>query len=151
MKYIIIGICIMAIVVIGVARFFKSKLKISETSGASVGSRSEGELLPSMEQDEPAHDLVIQVEMLPAEVINGESGLVEITDSKVLARVNNLIPNLAQAGNAVNNAVHAVQTQGEVLYWAIIPAGAKLTDSSGTEGAVRGFYRGADGIQGHAN
>lgn len=151
MEYIVIGICIIATIVIGVARFFKSKSKISATLVASVGSRPEEELLPSVEQDEPAHDLLIQVEMLPAEVISGESELVEITDSKVLARVNNLIPNLAQAGNAVNNAVQAVQAQGEVLYRALIPAGAKLTDSRGIEGAVRGFYRGADGIQGHAN
>lgn len=60
--------------------------------------------------------------------------MVEITDSKVLARVNNLIPNLAQAGNAVNNAGQAVEAQGEVLYRAIIPAGAKLTNSRGMEG-----------------
>lgn len=38
---------------------------------------------------------------------------------------------------------------GEVLYRAIIPAGAKLTDSKAMEGAVRGFYHGADGIRGH--
>lgn len=37
------------------------------------------------------------------------------------------------------------------MYRAIIPAGAKLTNSREMEGAVRGFYRGADGIQGHAN
>lgn len=104
-----------------------------------------------MLQDTASQDLIIQVEILPPETIGDESGLVEITDSKVLARVNNLVPGLAQAGNAVNNTVHAVQAQGEVLYRAIIPAGAKLTDSRGMEGAVRGFYRGVDGIQGHAN
>lgn len=37
------------------------------------------------------------------------------------------------------------------MYRAIIPAGAKLTDSKAMEGAVRGFYHGADGIRGHAN
>lgn len=90
--------------------------------------------------------------MLPAEVIKDENALVEITDSKVLAHVNNLVPGLAQAVNATNNAAQAVQVaSGGVLYRAIIPAGAKLTDSKAMEGAVRGFYRGADGIQGHAN
>ena len=70
----------------------------------------------------------------------------------VLAHVNNLVPGLAQAVNATNNAAQAVQAaNGGVLYRAIIPAGAKLTDSKAMEGAVRGFYRGADGIQGHAN
>ena len=99
-----------------------------------------------------ANELVIQMEMLPAEAIEDDTKLVEITDSKVLAHVNNLVPGLAQAGNAVNNAAQAVQaTNGEVLYRAIIPVGAKLTDSKAMEGAVRGIYHGADGIRGHAN
>ncbi|MDE6529138.1 MAG: hypothetical protein K2K96_00015 [Lachnospiraceae bacterium] len=86
--------------------------------------------------------------MLPVRAIKDESKLVEITDSKVLAHINNLIPGLAQAGNAVNNVAHA---NSEVLYRAIIPAGAKLTNSKAMEGAVRGFYHGVDGLQGHAN
>ena len=58
---------------------------------------------------------------------------------------------MAQAGNAVNNAAQAVKAAyGEILYRAIIPAGAKLTDSKAMEGAVRGIYHGADGIRGHA-
>lgn len=153
MEYIVIGICIVAIVAIGVRMFFKPKSKASATPTVSASSKADEELSLSSPQSETAQDLVIQVEMLPAEAISGEISeisLVEITDSKVLARVNNLIPNLAQAGNAVNTAVQAVQAQGEVLYRAIIPVGAKLTDSRGMEGAVRGFYRGADGIQGHA-
>ena len=62
--------------------------------------------------------------MLPAEEIPDESRLVEITDSKVLARVNNLVPGLAQAGVAGTNAVQAAKARNEVLYRAIIPAGA---------------------------
>lgn len=65
--------------------------------------------------------------------------------------MNNLVPGLAQAGNTANNAVQAVQTNGEVLYRAIIPAGAKLMDSRAMENAVRGIYHGADGIKGSAN
>ncbi|WP_207707205.1 hypothetical protein [Peptostreptococcus porci] len=85
-----------------------------------------------------ANELVIQMEKLPAEAIDDETKLVEITDSKVLAHV----PELAQDGNAAN---------GEVLYRAVIPAGAKLTNSKAMEGAVRGIYHGVDGINGHAN
>lgn len=129
MEYIVIGICIVAIVAIGARIFFKPKSKASAIPTVSAPSKADEELSLSSPQGETAQDLDIQFEMLPAEVISGESSLVEITDSKVLARVNNLIPNLAQAGNAVNNAVQAVQAQGEVLYRAIIPAGAKLTDS----------------------
>lgn len=151
MEYIIIGVCIIAIVVIGAVVFLKPKTKAANSLSASTISTDTSSEASPMLQDAASQDLIIQVEILPPETIGDESGLVEITDSKVLARVNNLVPGLAQAGNAVNNAVHAVQAQGEVLYRAIIPAGAKLTDSRGMEGAVRGFYRGADGIQGHAN
>ena len=97
------------------------------------------------------NELVIQMEMLPAEEVIDENKLVEIKDRKVLAHVNNLIPGFAQVGNAAHNAVQATQAKGEVLYRAIIPAGAKLTDSKAMENAVRGIYHGADGIKGHAN
>lgn len=60
------------------------------------------------------------MEMVPVESIPDEGKLVEITDSKVLVHVNNLVPGLCQAGVDGNKA-------------------------------VRGFYYGADGIQGHAN
>lgn len=91
------------------------------------------------------------MEMLPVGSIIDESRLVEIKSSKVLAHVNNLIPELAQVGNTANNAIQAVQANSEVLYKAIIPAGAKLTNSNAMENAVRGIYHGADGIKGHAN
>ena len=97
--------------------------------------------------DEP----VIQMEMLPAEAISDESMLVEITDSEVLSRVSNLFSGLVQAGIPGSNAVQTAKAGSEVLYRAIIPAGAKLTNSMAMEGAVRGFYRVADKIRGHAN
>ena len=150
MEYIGLGICTVAVIAICVLLILKLKKK-DKTLTELVESNEEkakSELLNVEEQNE----LIIQLEMLPAEAIEDESKLVEITDSKVLARVNNLIPSLAQAGNAVNNVAQAVQAaNGEVLYRAIIPAGAKLTNSKAMEGAVRGFYRGIDGIQGHAN
>lgn len=150
MEYIGIGICAVAVIVICVVSILKSKKK-DETLGELVESHQEkakSELLNVEEQNE----LIIQMEMLPVEVIEDEGKLVEITDSKILAHVNNLIPGLAQAGNAVNNVTQAVQAaKGKVLYRAIIPAGAKLTNSKSMEGAVRGIYHGADGIQGHAD
>lgn len=150
MEYLGIGICTVAVIAICVLLILKLKKK-DKTLTELVESNEEkakSELLNVEEQNE----LIIHLEMLPAEAIEDESKLVEITDSKVLARVNNLIPGLAQAGNAVNNVAQAVQAaNGEVLYRAIIPAGAKLTNSKAMEGAVRGFYRGIDGIQGHAN
>lgn len=152
MEYVIIGI-IIVVIAAGIILYTKSKKKetvLSETKDASntVLVKQNGALSEMHQTDE----VVIQMEMLPAESIGYESSLVEITDSKVLAHINNLVPGLAQAGNAVNNAAQAVQAaNGEVLYRAVIPVGAKLTNSKAMEGAVRGIYHGTDGIKGHAN
>lgn len=43
------------------------------------------------------------------------------------------------------------QANNEVVYRAILPAGAKLVNSKDMGNAFRGFFRGADGIRGHAN
>lgn len=149
MEYVIIGACIVAAIVVGVVLYLKNKQAKDEPENTAVAAicLSNSELKTS----EVANELVIQMELLPVEAIPDENKLVEITDSKVLARVNNLVPGLAQAGNAVNNAAQAAKANGEVLYRAIIPSGAKLTDSKAMEGAVRGIYHGADGIKGHAN
>lgn len=153
MEYIGIGIIVAAVIAVGIILYTKLKKKDAVSSDA-IGNvnppvvKGKGTLAEIHQADE----LVIQMEMLPAEAIEDESRLVEITDSKVLAHVNNLVPGLAQAVNALNNAAQAVKAaNGEVLYRAIIPAGAKLTDSKAMEGAVRGIYHGADGIRGHAN
>lgn len=67
---------------------------------------------------------------------------------KLLAHVNNLIPNLMQTGISANNVV---KSTSDVVYLAIIPAGATLTNSKSMNGAVRGIYHGNNGIQGQAN
>lgn len=146
MEYIIIGICVTVIIAVGVVLYLKNK-QSKENPEVVVNKPSEVEL----QTTEVSKEIVIQMELLPAEAIPDETKLVEIMDSKVLAHVNNLVPGLEQAGNAVNNAAQAAKANGEVLYRAIIPAGAKLSDSKAMEGAVRGIYHGADGIKGHAN
>lgn len=152
MEYIIIGVlCIIVFVAIGAVVIFKSKIKVTNSLSPSVVPTDTSNKATSMLQDTASQEFRIQVEMLPTEMIGDKNELIEITDSKVLSRVNNLVPGLVQVGNAISNAVQAAQAQGEVLYRAIIPAGAKLIDSRAMDGAVRGFYRGADGIQGHAN
>lgn len=152
MEYITIGVCILAVVVIGAVVMLKSKIKATNSlSPSETSTDSSSRATTSMLQDTASQEFRIPVEMLPAETISDESELIEITDSRVLARVNSLVPGLVQTGNAINNAVQAAQTQGEVLYRAIIPAGTKLADSRAMDGAVRGFYHGSEGIQGHAN
>lgn len=100
------------------------------------------------EVQQNTNQLMIRLEQVSLEEIKDADKLIEIKDEKLLARIDNLIPGLLQAGNAANNAI---QANGELLYQAIIPAGAKLANSKDMEGAVRGFYHGADGINGHAN
>lgn len=151
MEYVIIGIVISVAVAIGVMIFLKSK----ENTSAIVPERFEQDEEKATAQPIPTEcnlqELVIQLEMLPVEDIPDENKLVEITDSRVLAHVDNLIPGLVQVGNLANNAKQAIQANSQVLYKAVIPTGAKLANSKELEGAVRGFYHGANGIGGHAN
>lgn len=140
MEYIGIGIAVAVIITAGIIIYSILKKREVIPSG-------DREVIPSGD-----NELNILIEMLSAEAIDDDTKLVEITDSKVLAHVNNLVPGFVKVGNAVNNVAQAVQaTNGGVLYRAVIPAGAKLTNSKALEGAVRGIYHGADGIKGHAN
>ena len=155
MEYVAIGVCLIAIIAVGVILYQRKKKEattesfVPSTVIIPAPAREGALILPA--QEDALQEISIHIEMLPAEVIPEGSKLAEITDSKVLAHVNQLVPNLAQAGNAVNNAVQAVQANGEVLYRAIIPAGAKLANSRDMAGAARGIFHGADGIRGHAN
>ena len=149
MEYVIIAVCIIVALAIVAVVYVKTRKAVEKQELIVVGDNNE--IAQSLVDDYSANEMIVMVEQLPVETIEDESKLMEITDSKVLARVNNLVPGLVQAGNAINNASQAVKENGEVLYRAIIPAGARLTDSKAMEGAFRGFYRGTDGIQGHAN
>ncbi|ALB48008.1 hypothetical protein [Clostridium beijerinckii] len=146
MNYVIIAICIIAVLMIGVVVFMKMR-KPTDSQEFSV-IETKNEVISSSMDDYSANEMIVMVDQLPVESIEDESMLTEITDSKVLAHVNNLVPGLLQAGNAANNAV---QANGQVLYQAIIPAGAKLANSKDMTEAVRGIYHGAGGINGHAN
>ena len=166
MKY--IGFLLPVIVLIIGVIFFLKRRKQSHRSENSAGENTDIntdiDTDIHMEPEEPPAEEkppAIPVEMLPAEAIPDKSKLVEITDPMLLARIDQLIPGLLQAGAAaenvlqagaaaVNSAVQAVPDSGEVLYRAIIPAGTQLAESQNMEGAVRGFYHGADGIGGHA-
>ena len=150
MEYIGIGICVIAVVAICI--FIVKRKKNAKEANQNEDVKTDGEERAIAISNDAPVELVIEMEMFPAETIKDENALVEITDSNVIAHVNNLVPGLAQVGNAVNNVAQAVEAANVgVLYRAIIPAGTKLTGSKAMEGAVRGFYRGAEGIQGHAN
>lgn len=146
MEYVIIGLVAVVAVVIMVSWWQRRELK--QPQEATEPQRQETQtLIPTPVSDDTGQRLV-RLEQLPVTAIPENLELVEIKDHRVLARIDNLVPDLLQAGNAARNAV---QANGQVLYQAIIPAGAKLADSRDMAGAVRGIYHGADGIQGHAN
>lgn len=145
------GIIAAAVITVVVVIFLQSNRKASSVT-LDQGNEIQDEMKTrTSSADSQLREFVIQMGTLPVEAIQNEDRLVEITDSQVLAHVNNLIPGLGQVLNAANNVAQAIQTNGEVLYRAIIPAGAKLAESKAMEGAVRGIYHGLNGIQGHAN
>lgn len=154
-EYAVVGICIVAVVMIAaflINRLKKTNIPKDENSSDLNNSAMIVKKTSKLSQpDQKLDELVIQMEMLPVEAISDDSKLVEITDSKILGRVSNLFSGLMQASIAGSNAVQTAKAGSEVLYRAIIPAGAKLTNSKAMEGAVRGLYFGANGIKGHAN
>lgn len=147
MEYVVIGIIVVIAVVLGGVLWWKG-MKNKKLLEANVILKQESKLNSSKLSEDDMNRLMIQLEQLPIEAISDERNLMEITDSKILARVNNLVPALFQGGNA---AANAVQASGKVLYQAVIPAGAKLAKSQDMAGAVRGIYHGAEGVSGHAN
>ena len=128
MEYIVPAITIIAVIATVIVLIIKSKKK-SENDGQEASRlptvNKSGEMVTT---DNRLQEIVIQMETLPIESITDHNKLVEITDSKVLAHVDNLVPQLAQVRNVAQNAVRAARENGEVLYKAVIPNGAKLTD-----------------------
>lgn len=136
MKYVIV-ICALLVIIIGIF-FIKNKQKTYKSN-----------LNGDMSLINKKQKSLIKVEQLPSEINLNEKELIEINDKKLLARINNLVPGLFQVGIAVKTVA---ETQGKVLYQAIIPAGEKLAKSKDMDGAFRGFYHGSNGrIKGHAN
>ncbi|MCD8118693.1 MAG: hypothetical protein LUE29_04300 [Lachnospiraceae bacterium] len=150
MIFAIISICIiLAIICVVIVLLMNRNGEEQVTSQLIEGTVQEkGDL---WQVDKSGTDLSIQMEMLPAEEIPDEKKLVEITDSKVLARVNALVPGFAQAGHAAGAAIQAAKSGGEALYRVVLPPGAELVKSKDMANAYRGFSRGKDHINHMAN
>lgn len=136
MEYVIIGACIVVAIAGGIVLYVKNKRTKNELGNTAVvvSKTSSSKLQAS----EVANDLVIQIGILPADAISDETKLVEITDSKVLAHINNLVPGLAQAGNAANNATQAVKATIIKKHWikGIISLPANLFYGTGIAACV---------------
>lgn len=152
MEYIEIVIILVAISVgiIFYVKFNRKDRNLDILSEDTTTSLTNANVLP--DEIHKFNELGIQIEMISIKDVEDRSKLVEIKDSKILAQINNLISDLAQASNDVNNMLQIGRGSNEgVVYKAIIPAGTKLANSKAMKGAVRGFYSGANGIEGHAN
>lgn len=175
MRYIVIALCVIVVAFIGVALYYRfkkpeqfkawlsnemlNKSIIKPIEGISRWSGALIQRIPEItgvknwvqKQNSVSNGGLFPVEELPMELFSDSDRMMEITDKTMLAKIDALIPGLVQTGSAAQNAGQAAAASKEALYRAIIPAGAKLVDSRATEGAVRGFYRGAKNIKGHAD
>ena len=100
------------------------------------------------------HEMAITFDDLPTLTEQEEAQLVEVKDSKLLAKLDIAIPGTLRAianTKAVHDYQEAVKATGQ-LYQAIIPKGAVLDKSREIEGAVRASYRDVPNkIKGNAN
>lgn len=103
LKYVITGIVLIAIAV-GVYLFFGKKKSgsIPADNAADLLIVQSGRVIP-LGQDASGNELSIRMDMLPAEEFEYETSLVEIKNSTVLARIDNLVPGMAQVGVATAN------------------------------------------------
>ncbi len=96
--------------------------------------------------------LAVLMEQLPATYSLDENNLIEITDTRVLARIDGLVPSLNTTGVSVGNIIKNVQaTQGETLYKVVLKNGGPLVDSRTMAGAKRAMTIGVNGIKENAN
>jgi len=137
---------------------FRKKRRISSDITEFIGNEEEKNFPASLDegnliQTEQNEGLSVRFEQIYSLTSDEEKRLIEVKDKQLLDRIDNTIPGCGQvAANAIafNNYNQMIQRGGR-LYQAVIPNGAKLTGSKEVAGAVRGFYRGADGIKGQAN
>ncbi len=138
---------IILVVILIIFLFKKPKEKYIEEPQITQITR-EVIINPELEDDNEQYELIIPIEKLPMNIKYPENRLIKITDNSVVARISQTIPDIATtlAKTINNNALKKME-----MYKAVIPTGANLTKSKQMEGAVRGFYKDAKGIQGHAN
>lgn len=149
MKSLIIALCIfiagaiIAIVFFLIMRRNKStRLTMNESAELRVGTKAvEG------------YEMQIQFEDISALTEIEESKLVEVKDSALLAKIDNIIPGSLRiiSGSVAQKAFQSEVKSIGTVYRAILPQGEKLVSSRGMTGAFRGFARNNGKISSHAN
>lgn len=77
-----------------------------------------------------------------------ESNLIELTDPSILSQISSFLPFFINESASILNKSNISVNR---LYEVILPSDTILANSKDMVGASRGFFRGADGISGHAN
>lgn len=102
--------------------------------------------------DTTESEIAVLFEQLPTTYSLDETGLVEITDSLVLERINMLVPSLGMTGTSIGNVINNMKTiTGPSLYRVFLEKGGELADSNAMKGAKRAFTMGSKGIKENAN
>lgn len=153
MKPFLIVAFVIVIVAVVVFMFFKSKK--NKTTSEAVDDNAGTVLKGKNEVGKPgSYEMTIKFDSLPALTETEEAHLVEVKDSKLLAKIDSAVPGTLQAvanTGAVKQYADSAKAAGQ-LYQCIIPPGAVLDKSRAMEGAVRGSYREvANSIKGQAN
>ena len=131
------AIVIIAVVVIMFFKLSKRDKDTSEVVDENTGLTIEGKLV---KQD--SYEMIVQFDDSPALTEDEETRLVEVKNSKLLARIDSAVPGTLQTianTSAATEYTHAAKSMGQ-LYQAIIPKGAVLDKSRAMKGAVRGYY-----------
>ncbi len=96
--------------------------------------------------------LAVLLEQLPTTYGLDENSLVEITDSRILAKIDSLVPSASATGISVGKAIKSLNgQQGETLYRVVLQKGGELVDSNNIRGAKRAFTMVGNHISEHAD
>ena len=127
---------------------FKRKKKQEKTT----------EIVPVVEENTPTivesqeTGLAVLLEQLPTTYGLDETSLIEITDTRVLARIDGLVPSVGSTGVSVGNVIKNLNgQQGETLYRVVLQKGGQLADSNNIPGAKRAFTMVGNHISEHGD
>ncbi|MEG0459656.1 MAG: hypothetical protein RR494_12625 [Vagococcus sp.] len=150
MEY-VIGI-VVVVLLIGIWLYYRGQHKKSDkTKGVNdeINLDKVSSTIEKPVNDRPFND---QMDILLGEITRNEfdeTKLIEVTDQSVLSHVSSLVPTIV---NESASYLNQPKIPANGLFEVIIPNGVELAKSGDLEGAVRGFYKNANGkIAGQAN
>lgn len=98
-------------------------------------------------------NLAVLLEQLPITYDVDKTSLIEITDFRVLSKINNLVPSASVTGATLGNIIKNIKRNGngETLYKVVLQKGGQLVDSKNLQGAKRAFTMVGNHIQENAD